>query len=87
MKEVSMTGGPIDNESRPTANIHPEPSVPYRLLYPVSEVADLLGFKKSLIYELIARGELDAVRVLGGRIRVPHEALVAFVARQRPATD
>jgi excisionase family DNA binding protein len=64
------------------AELPPTPAPHYRLLYPVTEAADLLGFKKSAVYDLIARHELEAVRV-NGVMRVPHEALTAFVARLR----
>jgi excisionase family DNA binding protein len=58
------------------------PHPPYRLLYPVTQAADLLGLKKSLAYDLIARHELEAVRV-HGVMRVPHDALLAFIERLR----
>ncbi len=58
------------------------PAPRYRMLYPVSEAAYLLGFKKSAVYDLIARRELEAVRV-GGVLRVSHEALLEFVERLR----
>lgn len=45
-----------------------------KLLLKPSEVAQILGIGRSLIYELIARGEIPSVR-LGRCIRVPTESL------------
>ena len=49
----------------------------------VLEAADILGISKSLAYELIARGDLAAVR-LGRRIIVPARAIEVLLAT---ATD
>jgi len=45
-----------------------------RLVLTVREAAELLGISKDLAYELIARGELPALR-LGRRVVVPTRAL------------
>ncbi len=59
-----------------------------RLLLRPDEVADLLGIGRSKTYELIAAGDLPAVRV-GKRYRIPAEALRAWVEHRskdlRPA--
>ena len=51
------------------------------LLLTVAEAARLLRIGRGLCYELIARGELPAVR-LGRVIRVPRFALEQWIARQ-----
>ena len=45
-----------------------------RLLYKPSEAAEVLGFGRSKVYELLASGELPSIRV-GGSIRVPVDLL------------
>jgi excisionase family DNA binding protein len=53
-----------------------------RLLLTVEEAAKRLGVGRSLLYELIAHGQIETVRV--GRLRrVPPDALDAFVASLR----
>jgi len=50
-----------------------------RLVFTVTEVAELLGVSRAFAYELAARGELPALR-LGRRVVVPKAALLAFVS-------
>ena len=45
-----------------------------KLLLKPSEVTEILGIGRSLVYELIARKEIPSVR-LGRCIRVPSESL------------
>lgn len=53
-----------------------------RLLLTVEEAADRLGIGRSLMYELIGRGEIASIRV--GRLRrVPMESLSEYVAAMR----
>jgi excisionase family DNA binding protein len=52
------------------------------LLYRVREAAAMLGLGPSKTWELIARGELESVKIDGAR-RVPHEAIVSYVRRLR----
>ena len=56
---------------------HP-PSLP-RLLYRVSEVAQMAGISRSNAYALIASGELPSVKI-GGAVRVRAEDLAAWIA-------
>ena len=56
------------------------------LLLKVPEVARLLRISRNLAYELVARGELPSVR-LGRVIRVPRQALEAWIARQSGLPD
>jgi excisionase family DNA binding protein len=54
-----------------------------RLLLTVEEAADRLGIGRSLMYELIGRGQIASIRV--GRLRrVPLESLTDYVAAMRP---
>ena len=53
---------------------------PIRLTVSVTEAARLLGISRALAYELIARGELPAIR-LGRRLVVPYRALERLVER------
>jgi excisionase family DNA binding protein len=50
------------------------------LLRPI-EAAEAIGIGRSKIYELLASGELPSIRI-GGSVRVPVEALRAWIARQ-----
>ena len=52
-----------------------------RLLLKPSEVAQILGIGRSLIYELIARKEIPSLR-LGRCIRVPSESLQLWLKDQ-----
>lgn len=49
-----------------------------RLLLTVVEAADLLGVGRTTLYELLARGELQAVRI-GRSRRVPRTAIDDYV--------
>jgi excisionase family DNA binding protein len=53
------------------------------LLRPV-EAAEAIGIGRSKVYELLAAGELPSVRV-GSSVRVPVDALRAWIARQLEA--
>jgi hypothetical protein len=56
----------------------PVKTVPERWLYPVKDVAVLLGgISERKVWSLIAEGRLDT-EYLDGRRLVPHEALIAF---------
>jgi len=48
-----------------------------RLVYSVSEAAELLGISRAFAYELVARGELPVIR-LGRRRLVPKVALLTL---------
>jgi excisionase family DNA binding protein len=50
------------------------------LLLTVSAAAEVLGLGRSKVYELIARKELESVRV-GRARRVPRASLEAYVSR------
>lgn len=55
-----------------------------RLAYRVPEAAKILGISRSSIYELIAAGHLESVRLPGGRIRVvTAEALRELLERAK----
>ena len=52
-----------------------------KLLLKPSEVAQILGIGRSLIYELIARKEIPSIR-LGRCIRIPSESLQRWLKAQ-----
>ena len=52
-----------------------------RILLRPGEAADAIGVSRSRTYELIARGVLPSIRI-GSSIRVPADALRAWVERQ-----
>jgi excisionase family DNA binding protein len=54
-----------------------------RLLLTVSQAAQLLGIGRSLLYELLADGQVESIHV--GRLRrIPTDALADYIDRQRP---
>jgi excisionase family DNA binding protein len=55
-----------------------------KLLYRPAEAADAIGVSRARCYELIARGAIPSIRI-GGSIRVPVEALRAWIGRQLEA--
>ena len=69
-------------------NSQPDWSAPHdgrgqRLLLTVSEAAQQLGIGRSLLYELLADGEVESIHV--GRLRrIPIDALADFIDRERP---
>jgi excisionase family DNA binding protein len=52
-----------------------------RLLLRPTEAAEILGFGRSRLYELLASGQLPSIKV-GKSIRVPTAALEKWVADQ-----
>jgi excisionase family DNA binding protein len=52
-----------------------------RLAYRVNEAAERLGISRSKAYELIAAGKLPSIKI-GGSVRVPAEALKAWITQQ-----
>jgi excisionase family DNA binding protein len=53
-----------------------------RLLLTVAEAARRLGIGRSLLYELLADGQVESIHV--GRLRrIPTDALLTYVDRQR----
>jgi excisionase family DNA binding protein len=55
-------------------------------LLTITEVADELALSRSTIYELVASGRLETVRI-GRARRVPRAALDAFVEGLRSVDD
>lgn len=53
-----------------------------KLLLKPEEAADALGIGRSLLYQLLARGELESVKI-GRCRRIPADALQELVARLR----
>ena len=52
-----------------------------RLLLRPVEAAEAIGVGRSKVYAMLASGELPSVRI-GGSVRVPVEALRAWIDRQ-----
>lgn len=55
---------------------------PHKLLYGIDEAGPMIGVRRSKIYELIASGDLESVK-LGKRRLIPADSLAALVARLR----
>jgi excisionase family DNA binding protein len=53
-----------------------------KLLHPPEEAAKLLTVSRSQMFELIASGQIESVKI--GRLRrIPHDALTAYIDRLR----
>ncbi|WP_226352837.1 excisionase family DNA-binding protein [Pseudonocardia sp. ICBG601] len=53
-----------------------------RIVLTVEEAAELLGIGRTLMYALVAAGEVESVRI--GRLRrIPRDALVVYVESLR----
>lgn len=53
-----------------------------KLLFSPQEAAELLGVGRSQMFELIARGDVESVKI--GRLRkIPRDALTSYVERLR----
>ena len=44
------------------------PAHPHALAYPINEAASVVGVSRSLIYDLIARGELESFKIRSKRL-------------------
>lgn len=56
-----------------------------KLLLRPLEAAQAIGIGRSKVYELLASGELPSIRI-GGSVRVPLDALRAWIDRQLAET-
>jgi excisionase family DNA binding protein len=52
----------------------------------VSAVAELLDVSPRTVLRWVGAGELEAVRLPGGRLRIPQTALSAFIAGRATTT-
>lgn len=57
-----------------------------RLLYSVREAAELLSIGRVKLYELVAAGRIESVRLDGSR-KIPRTALEEFIAQLRAESD
>jgi excisionase family DNA binding protein len=73
---VSPMNGTASDDSPANGNI------PKRLVHSVPEVAVLLGVSVRYVWDLIARNELESIKI-GVRRVVPVESLEAFIAWRR----
>lgn len=77
---------PLTGQQSQVPSIESEGDLPRgRLTLSVTEAAGRLGISRGLAYELVARGELPALR-LGNRILIPVVALEDFVAAACPSS-
>lgn len=53
----------------------------HKLLLRPAEAAEAMGVSRSRAYELIGSGQIPSIRI-GGSVRVPLEALRAWINRQ-----
>ena len=60
---------------------HDQTSAVEPLAYTVKDAASALGVSRGLLYQLIASGELPAIK-LGSRRLIPREAIVALLQRR-----
>lgn len=75
-----MTRGPLGGPATPQG--YPAASDTQRLLLRVEEAADRLGIGRTLMYELVSRGDVESVPV--GRLRrIPAGCLDEYAARLR----
>jgi excisionase family DNA binding protein len=56
-----------------------------KLLFSVREVAQMLGFSRAKVYELLASGQLDSVKIDGSR-RIPKQAVEDLIEQARQAS-
>ncbi len=52
----------------------------------VPEAAELLGIPRTRMYDLVARGEVPAVRIGERSIRISRRELERFLIEQRPVS-
>ena len=53
-----------------------------KLLHPPEEAAKLLAVSRSQIFEMIASGQIESIKI--GRLRrIPHDALTSYIQRLR----
>ncbi len=51
-----------------------------RMLYPINDAVEVLGIGRSTLYELIATGEIDVVKI-GRRTLIVQDELERYVKR------
>jgi excisionase family DNA binding protein len=59
-----------------------DPKVATKMLLTIDEACELIGVKRSKLYELIASDSIESVRI-GRARRIPADALEEYVARLR----
>jgi excisionase family DNA binding protein len=57
-----------------------------RLLYPIPDAQAQLGIGRSTVYELIAKGDLQTVKI-GSRTLISHDELVRYARSLTKAND
>jgi len=80
-RRVALSASEVHNSQRDWSAPHDAHG--QRLLLTVSEAAQQLGIGRSLLYDLLADGQVESIHV--GRLRrIPIDALADFINRQRP---
>jgi len=54
--------------------------------YTVAQVAEILKIRKNYIYDLIYKGQLEAVRLSEKRFRISDDALKEYLEKQKIIT-
>lgn len=54
-----------------------------RLAYSEAEAARLLGLNTHQLRDMRLRGDIEALKIVGGRVRYSREQLLAYLARRR----
>jgi excisionase family DNA binding protein len=68
--------------TEPARPANPAPPTTERLLLTVTQAAERLGISRSLLYELLATGDVESITI--GRLRrIPAEALANYIRLQR----
>jgi excisionase family DNA binding protein len=62
------------------------PKIEESLAVRIPQASQLLGIGRSSVYELINRGELEAIKI-GRSTLIPMDALRAFIERKRLASE
>jgi excisionase family DNA binding protein len=82
-RQFAANATDVDNRQHDWSRPHEVPG--QRLLLTVSEAARQLGIGRSLLYELLAEGQVESIHV--GRLRrIPTDALATYIDRQRSST-
>ena len=65
-----------------TAPAEEPASVSRRLLFSVEEAAELLGIGRTFMFQLVATGEIDSLKI-GKKRKIPRDAIDGYIRRLR----
>lgn len=86
MAAPAVSAHPSPTRKRSPTMIRPELPADNKLTLSVDETARLLGVSPGLVYELVRRNQLTALR-LGRRILIPRHAVQALVGQPDAGTE